>query len=217
VRESFTEYKKTLELNLQNVAILYSGDVISSVDTSYSEKKTSPLTSPSFIINCITDIYRKSFQKMSENSKEIVLSDINSSDNLVDKIISICGKNIKFIFTSESGKKRFSSHTKVDKTKDLPGYLYPIDSFIGLHIDLFVSPLITEDDGELIFYVVDNSIQSLVYSIQNMDYLIEPFEESWKHSLKYNLYDCKYQSWKIVLKNISKMRNDKINQLLNGN
>ena len=217
MRESFAEYKKTLELNLQNVAILYSGDVISSVDTSYSEIKTSPLTSPSFIINCITDVYRKSFQKMSENSKEIVLSDINSSDNLVDKIISICGKNIKFVFCSERGKKRLSFNGKIDKTRGLPGYFYPVDTFIGLHIDLLIGPLIEEEDGELIFYVTDNSIQSLVYSIQNMDYLIDSFEESWKHTLKYNLYDCQYSSWKIVLKNISKMRNDKINQLLNGN
>ena len=217
MRESFAEYKKTLELNLQNVAILYSGDVLSSIEDTYSEIKTSPLTSPSFITNCITDIYRKSFEKMVKNSKEIILSDVNQSDNIIDRIVSNCGKNLRFVFCSERGRKRLSFPSKIDKTRGLPGYFYPVDTFIGLHIDLLIGPLIEEEHGELIFYAVDNSIQSLVYSIQNMDYLIEPFEQSWKHTINYNLYDCQYSSWKIVLKNVSKMRNDKINQLFNGN
>lgn len=101
MRESFAEYKKTLELNLQNVAILYSGDVLSSIEDTYSEIKTSPLTSPSFITNCITDIYRKSFEKMVKNSKEIILSDVNQSDNIIDRIVSNCGKNLRFVFCSE--------------------------------------------------------------------------------------------------------------------
>jgi hypothetical protein len=53
VRESFNEYKKTLEQNLMGITYLYDGDAISSTDESYSEIKTTPLTSPTFIITTI--------------------------------------------------------------------------------------------------------------------------------------------------------------------
>jgi hypothetical protein len=74
------------------------------------------------------------------------------------------------------------------------------------------------DDDELTLYVVDNSIQSLVYSLQNMDYVIEPIDNNnfeWKHTINYNLYDCRFNSYKISIKDVSKLRNDKINKILN--
>ena len=182
MRESFTEYKKTLEQNLMNISYLYNGDVISSADSCYIEIKNSPLTSPSFIINSISNIYQESIDIMISKSKEFIiplesLNDVGKEVNMFDKI-------------SELGIK--------------PLY----------------SPLIKDDDDELILYVVDRSIQSLVYSIQNMDYKIEQNDKDnieWKHTMEYNLYDCRFNSYRLSIKNLSKLRNDKINKILNGN
>jgi hypothetical protein len=87
-----------------------------------------------------------------------------------------------------------------------------------MNVDVFYSPLINDDD-ELTLYVVDNSIQSLVYSLQNMDYVIESIDNNnleWKHTINYSLYDCRFNSYKISIKDVSKLRNDKINKILNG-
>ena len=72
----------------------------------------------------------------------------------------------------------------------------------------------------MVLYVVDKSIQSLVYSIQNMDYKIEQNDKDnieWKHTMEYNLYDCRFNSYRLSVKNLSKLRNDKINKILDGN
>jgi len=35
--------------------------------------------------------------------------------------------------------------------------------------------------------------------------------------MEYNLYDCRFNSYRLSVKNLSKLRNDKINKILNGN
>ena len=46
----------------------------------------------------------------------------------------------------------------------------------------------------------------------------KPYNEiEWLHTLDYKLYDCNYNSYKIIIKNVSKIRQDKINQILDGN
>ena len=91
MRESFTEYKKTLEQNLMNISYLYNGDVISSHYSCYIEIKNSPLTSPSFIINSMSNIYQESIDMMISKSKEFVipeesLGSLGKQDNLFDRI-----------------------------------------------------------------------------------------------------------------------------------
>ena len=91
MRESFTEYKKTLEQNLVNVGFLYSGDIISKTESDYKEIKGTPLTSPSFIINCIVNIYNESFNTMKGRAKEFVIPEesingVGINGNLFDKI-----------------------------------------------------------------------------------------------------------------------------------
>jgi hypothetical protein len=73
VRESFSEYKKTLEQNLMNICYLYNVDVISSIESQYIEVKNSPLTYPSFIINSIINIYQESIDIMISKSKEFII------------------------------------------------------------------------------------------------------------------------------------------------
>jgi hypothetical protein len=222
VRESFSEYKKTLEQNLMNISYLYNGDVISSTDSQYTEVKNSPLTSASFIINSIVNIYKESFNIMIDKSKEFVIPEESLGDFRQEVIfdkISELGIKPLYIFCSDKSRKLFGI-TKNSGASAFPSYFYNIDKYTHINLEIFYSPLIIEDDDESTLYVIDNSIQSLVYSIQNMDYKIEPNDETnseWKHTMFYNLYDCRFNSYKLSVRNVSRLRNDKINKILNGN
>lgn len=223
MRESFSEYKKTLEHNLMNISYLYNGDVLSSIDSQYTEVKNSPLTSPSFIINSIINIYQESFDIMISKSKEFVIplesiGALGKQGNLFDRISELGIKPV-YIFCSDKSKKLFGITKSPGTTSAFPSYFYNIDKYPHINLEIFYTPLINDDD-ESIIYVVDNSIQSLVYSIQNMDYKIEPNDANnieWKHTMFYNLYDCRFNSYKLSIRNVSRLRNDKINKILNGN
>ncbi len=223
MRESFSEYKKTLEQNLMNISYLYNGDVVSSIDSHYTEIKNSPLTSPSFIINSIVNIYQESFDIMISKSKEFVIplesiGALGKQGNLFDRISELGIKPV-YIFCSDKSKKLFGITKSPGTTSAFPSYFYNIDKYPHINLEIFYTPLINDDD-ESIIYVVDNSIQSLVYSIQNMDYKIEPNDDNnieWKHTMFYNLYDCRFNSYKLSIRNVSRLRNDKINKILNGN
>jgi len=222
VRESFDEYKKTIESNISNISFLYNGDVLSSTNSSYSQFKSSQSTSPSFIISTIENIYNESFKMMVDKSKIIIISkesiklSVGGKGNIIDVIMGELKLKPTYIFTSEKSKKLFTTVRMLDKTRSFPGYFYKIDSYNNLNLELFHSPLIEEVEGESIMYLVDSGIQSLVYSIQNMTYDIEEVEDKWKHTINYSLYDCDFKSYKLIIKDLIKMREYKINQLLNG-
>lgn len=206
-----------------SISYLYNGDVISSVDSNYTEIKNSPLTSPSFIINGIVNIYQESFNIMVDKSKEFVIPEESLGDFrqevIFDRITELGIKPV-YIFCSDKGKKLFGITKNPGTTSAFPSYFYNIDKYPHINLEIFYSPLIDEDEDESILYVVDNSIQSLVYSIQNMDYKIEPNDDDnteWKHTMFYNLYDCRFNSYKLSVRNVSRLRNDKINKILNGN
>ena len=205
-----------------NISYLYNGDVISSIDSHYTEVKNSPLTSPSFIINSIINIYQESFDIMISKSKEFVIPLESLGDFRQEVIfdrINELGIKPVYIFCSDKGKKLFGITKSPGTTSAFPSYFYNIDKYPHINLEIFYTPLIKEDD-ESILYVVDNSIQSLVYSIQNMDYKIEPNDDNnteWKHTMIYNLYDCRFNSYKLSIRNVSRLRHDKINKILNGN
>jgi hypothetical protein len=222
VRESFDEYKKTIESNISNISFLYNGDVLSSTNSFYSQFKSSQSTSPSFIISTIENIYNESFKMMVDKSKTIIISkesiklSAGGKGNIIDVIMGELKLKPTYIFTSDKSKKLFTTVRMLDKTRSFPGYFYKIDSYNNLNLELFHSPLIEEVEGESIMYLVDSGIQSLVYSIQNMTYDIVEVEDEWKHTINYSLYDCDFKSYKLIIKDLIKMREYKINQLLNG-
>lgn len=202
-----------------NISYLYNGDVVSSIRSQYTEIKNSPLKSPTFIINTMVNIYQESIDIMIGRSKEFIipLESINSI-NIFDKISEL-GIEPLYIFCSDRSR-RFFSMIKSNNTSAFPSYLYPIDKYVSTNVSVFYSPLIKDDYDELILYVVDKSIQSLVYSIQNMDYIIDSNGSEnlgWKHTINYNLYDCKFNSYKLSIRDVSRLRNDKINNILNDN
>ena len=225
MKESFEEYKKTLEPNLSNLSFLYNGDVLSSTDSYYSNIKSSEKTSPSFIISTIENIYNESFKMMIDKSETIVISkesiklSLSGKGNIIDVIIGELKLKPSYIFTSNKSKTFFSSLKRVDDTRSFPGYFYNIERYSNMNLEIFYSPLIEETEGESIMYLVDSGIQSLVYSIQNMTYDIERVDEfdKWKHTINYTLYDCNYKSYKLIIKDLSKIREDKINKLLDAN
>jgi hypothetical protein len=207
-----------------SISYLYNGDVISSIDSHYTEVKNSPLTSPSFIINSVVNIYQESIDIMISKSKEFIiplesLNDIGKDVNMFDKISELGIKPL-YIFCSDKSRKLFGISKSKTNTSAFPSYFYPIDKYIGINVDVFYSPLINDDEDEMVIYVVDNSIQSLVYSIQNMDYIIDANNGDnieWKHTINYNLYDCRFNSYKLSIRDVSRLRHDKINKILNGN
>ena len=206
------------------ISYLYNGDVISSTDSQYTEIKNSPLTSPSFIINSIVNIYQESFDIMISKSKEFIiplesLMKVGKDGCMFDKISEL-GIKPTYIFCSDKSRKLFGISKSSNNTSAFPSYFYKIQKYLSINVDVFYSPLVKDDDDELVLYVVDNSIQSLVYSIQNMDYKIEPNDDNnteWKHTIFYNLYDCRFNSYKLSVRDVSRLRNDKINKILNGN
>jgi len=219
MRESFNEYKSTIESNVIRFTYLYDGDVLSSKNDSYSEILAHDKTSPKPIINCISNIYDKSIDLMMNKSIEKVIGIRDGSSlNILHHIDSLKNElNFRplYVFCSSNSRKLFGITKKVAVNKPFPSYLYDIHKYHTKSYDLYFSPLLTDSDDELHVYVTDKSIQSLVYSIQNMEYDIEKCDVGYKHTIYYRLYDCDFTCYKLVIKDISKIREDKIKQLLN--
>lgn len=229
MRETFEEYKSTIENNIIKFTYLYDGDVLSSKNESYSEILKHGSVSPLPIINCISDIYDKSIKSMMDRSIEKVIGIKNNNilnipgneaDNIFYCIDELKNKTNNFkplyVFCSENSRKLFGIPNKMSNNKPFPSHLYDIHKFHSKSYDLYLAPLIDDNEDEFHVYVIDKSIQSLVYSIQNMEYDIEKISsDSYKHTINYKLYDCDFTCYKLVIKDISQIREDKINQLLN--
>lgn len=225
MRESFSEYKKTLEQNLINLSYLYSGDIIRSTDHIYSEIKNTPLTSPIFSIGSIVKIYEMSIQNLISNSKELVISEESLINSTLIQKLEEFGTNSQFIFCSQKSSKLFYGISMHHTSKPFPIYFYPKEKFTGINLSIYTSPIIDDDSDEMIFYTSDKPIQSLVYGLTNMDYTItpgdnadkEPHSMTWTHEMAFKFYECDFQSYKVVIRNLSKIRNQKLNTILNDN
>lgn len=228
--DSFSEYKPIIEKNLMFIPYIYGGDIDYSINRSYNEIKKSSLTSPRFIINAIVNIYNESIDHLKSISNEVLISEESlvypgnnwislNTDKILQYINSELGSTPKYIFTSKSSYQKcgFDKDFILDTKRAFPGYFYPMTKLTGLNIEVFYSPLVEDTTDEIVIYAADNPIQSIVYSIQNMEYSINNLDENCLHNINYNFYYCKFKSVKITIKNISNIRNDKINLILNEN
>jgi hypothetical protein len=222
MKESFDEYRNIIESNIMSISYLYSGDVISSSDDFYKSFVNHNKTSPKFIIDALDYIYEKSIESMISRSTEIykivdfeklnlnsywLYDIINGIENFNPKYIFISEKNpIKFGLSQFSGIKKVKS---IKSNRPFPDYFYNVTSLKNMK--LYRSPIIKEEEDEIIIYLTNKPIQSLVYSIQNMVYSIN----GNNHKLEYKFYKCDYISYKLVVKNLQKIRNDKIESILN--
>lgn len=219
MKESFDEYRSVIESNIQRLSYIYNGDIISHFEDSYSETMSTKRESPIFIINTLDNIYEWSVKRMMEKSIEIIkVYDFKNKDGLGDwlsKIIEgldIEGFKPANVFISDI--KLLGIDTMTNKNRPLPNYFYEVkNTYFSKFKDKLIfykNPYMEPKDDEVILYITDKSIQSLVYMIQNMDYIIN----GNNHTLKYNIYECDYSCYKLVIKDLSKMRDDKINSLL---
>lgn len=220
MKESFDEYKQTIESNLINFTYLYDGDVISSNHIKYSKNIESTVNnnsiSPLFIIDSFDYVYAKSFENLIKKSEEISIQFDFSMDELnINDILAMVDKlEIKALYVFCSIKLK-SKITERFSSGPFPLYFYSIKNIHDKNYDLYYSPFIKEDKDEIVLYVTDKSIQSLVYSIQNMNYYIETFDGNIKkHTLDIPIYDCDFKSYKVSIKNISKIRNERIESIL---
>jgi hypothetical protein len=215
-------YKKTLEDFLQTIDFIYSGDVINSIDKTYIQKFKHSSFSANLCKDVIVDIYNWSFNQMMVNSKEIILHRNNFSDiyELMDKI-SI---NPKILFYSQNSNMNLNLGSHLLELEDdghsyLPSYFtrrFKLMSY-GKEVSAYYSPLILDDVDDCHFYLVDRPIQSMVWALQNMSYSINRSFSSNEHVIKIPIYNCDYEVYKIRVVNTQKLREDKINLILNDN
>lgn len=213
MNEIFNEYKEILESNMIGISYLYSGDVISSELKSNSENIENKMESTFFIKNTVEKIYKQSIDSMFKRSlvinKSLDFKKIDKNSEWLEVIIKSLDIDFipKYAFVND-----FSKLGIVRNIEDryLPSYFYWIDKIKDTK--LYRCPYINiVDDDEMVIYLVSDGIQSMVYSIQNMEYTIE---EPNIHTIFYKFYNCNYKSYKLIIKDTQKMRNDKIDSII---
>jgi hypothetical protein len=219
--EQFEKHKKSLEDFLQNINFIYSGDVINSIDKTYSQKLKHSSFSSNLFKNIMIDVYNWSFEKMKNVSKEIIVHRNNFTDvyGLMDKIPI----NPKILFYSTNSNLNLNLGSHVLESEHDTGYLpsYFTRRFKLMshnrEVSAYYSPLIEDDSDDCHFYLIDEPIQSLVWSLQNMRYSIESSFYDNEHIIKMPIYNCDFNSYKIRVVNTQKLRNNKINSILDDN
>jgi hypothetical protein len=135
--------------------------------------------------------------------------------------IDVLHKDLNFdptyIFTSINGQSMFLPIKSLPNNKPFPNYFYELQRYNNKGYDLYLSPNIEDSVDEAFVYVTDKSIQSLVYSIQNMEYLIEYDNGLYKHTINYDFYDCDFTCYKLVVRDLARLRDIKISNILNEN
>jgi len=216
---NFDNYKKGLENFLQSIDFIYSGDVINSVDKKYVNKLKNSSFSAQLFREMMIDIYNYSFEKMFEKSKEIIIHSSSFSDiyELIDKIP--INPKILFYSTNSQMNLGLGSHLEDDGHIYLPSYFtrrFKLMSY-DKEVSSYYSPLILDEVDDCHFYLVDKPIQSMVWSLQNMNYSVNKVVSSNEHLIEIPVYNCDYEVYKVRVVNTQKFRNDKINSILNDN
>lgn len=214
------DYRKTLEDFLQKIDFIYSGDVISSVDKTYIQKLKHSSFSSNLCKDMMIDIYNWSFEKMILNSKEIIIHRNNFVD--VYDLMNRMSINPKILFYSQNSNLNLGLGSHVLENEDggyLPNYFTRRFKLMSHNkeVSAYYSPLINDNLDDCHFYLVDRPIQSMVWSLQNMNYSINRSFSSNEHIVKIPVYNCDFESYRIRVVNTQKLREDKINSILNDN
>lgn len=215
MKETFSEYKETIENNLSNFTYLSDGDIISGERMYINKYIINDSISPSFIIKCIDEIYLKSINLMMDKSIPIFIKeDIKHlNKKVLFKYIEDFGFINPIIFLSNNSRFLFTYNQPYNQGP-FPIYFYSYNTGPNLN---YISPCIKDSVDEIFIFIVDKSIQNLTYSIQNMDYYVRKDGNGYNHILEYDFYNCDFTCYKIICRDIKKMRNDKINKILYGN
>lgn len=217
----FDNYKKILEDFLQNIDFIYSGDIINSVDKNYVQKLKHSSFSDNIFKDMMMDIYNWSFNQMKNQSKEVVIHRNNFLD--IYKLMNKIPINPKILFYSTNSNLNLNLGSHVLESEDGTGYLpsyfnrrFKLMSH-NREVSAYYSPLIEDDIDDCHFYLVDKPIQSMVWSLQNMNYSVNRGFSSNDHVINIPIYNCDYEVYKIRVVNTQKLREDKINSILDDN
>ena len=206
----FESHKKALDNYLEKIEFLYSGDIISSVEKEFVIERSNSSFSSLFIKDILVELYNFSFENMVENSTELVFTKGTDLVEVFEKV----NDNIRMAFYSESSKHNLlKTHIPFYPNSGshwLPSYFHTALYYNGQ--PFYFSPKIEDDKDDSVIYLVDGAIQSMVWSLQNMEYIIEDN----KHIVRLPFYYCKYKSYKVRIVDIEKLRDDKINLVLDG-
>lgn len=218
MKESFDEYKKTIENNVISFTYLYDGDVIDSEIRYYEEIRNTDNLSPIFIINCIKRIYDESVEMMFNREHKEVTIIKEKFDGITNTVNKLHNKNFypTYVFCSNNYFNLKRTNFFKNENITFPSYFYKKVLVSSYGFDIYECPLIKDKLDDIHIYATDRSIQSLVYTIQNMEYKVESNNGKYKHIIKYNLYNCDYNVYKIYIKDLSKIRDEKINIILDG-
>ncbi len=222
MNQTFSEYKKTIDDFLTGIDFIYSGDIINSEKLKFSRKLNNRTFSSIFISEIICEIYNWSFKKMFEKSKEIVVHRSKFID--VYELMEQFNLNPRLLFYSKNSNLNLNlgDHLNGDAKNNgyLPGYFirrFKLMTF-GKEVSAYYSPNIEDSSDDCNFYLSDNSNQSMVWSLQNMEYQIIDLNNGlYEHVVNVPVYNCNYNSYKIRVIDTQKIREEKIDILLNGN
>lgn len=227
---TFDDYKNIIESEMTNLSFIYSGDVIGSHTAGNNIRINDSNISEDFIKKTLVDIYNWSFEKMKQKSIEIIYKDseykdiISIFDDVYHKLLLHNNYSFPSILFFSKNSALFVNNYLIHKKSHLyhqqefiPEFFYKeFDlTFRGNSITNFYSPLIEDESNDFVFYICDRPIQSMVWGIQNMTYKIDRSFSGFTHRIDYPLYDCDYQSFKIRVVNTQKIREEKIDIILN--
>ncbi|MCK9475537.1 MAG: hypothetical protein M0R46_06455 [Candidatus Muirbacterium halophilum] len=204
------KYKEKLENELLDIEYLYSGDVKTENPIHYYEKykiTDNNKLDKIFIKEIIIDIYEKSIQQMKDRA--IVIITNNDKLSNVNSIIVKNNINSNFIFVDKKYRKIILNMSNIQTNRTshiLPRYFFKLYEEANIYLCPIIKIISYEND----IYLVDKPIQSMVYVLQNMRYEIKKVDDKWKHIIKYDLFDCIYTSYKIVLRDMQKYRNKQL-------
>jgi hypothetical protein len=216
----FDKHKKKLEEFLQSIDFIYSGDVISSNEKKIVEKFNHCSFSISLLKKIVTETYDWSIQNMFDKSEEIIIFRNSFTD--IHDIMNRLEIDTKIIFYSNNTHRNLyigNAVSENDQNSYLPEHFNRKFKFISNNVEVsaYFSPLITDNIDDCHFYLVDRPIQSMVWSLQNMEYSINRGFSSNEHVIKSPVYDCDFKVYKIRIVDSQKIREEKINSILNDN
>jgi hypothetical protein len=221
MNDDFSYHKKQIEDYLINIDCLYSGDIIKSESLKFSKILNHKSHSSILISEIMVNVYDCSFNKMIEKSKELVIH--RNKFNDVYDLMNDYSLNPKILFYSKNSNLNLNLGGHLIEGSGDKGYLpdyfmrrFKLMSF-GREVSAYYSPLIEDSQYDCIFYLVDRPIQSMVWSLQNMEYNIIQNKNDYTHQINLPIYNCDYEVYKIRVVDTEKIREEKINTLLDGN
>lgn len=217
---NLNNFKTLLEGQLEQTEFIYAGDVIDSTTSLFSQSIEGHGFSPDLVTEMLTGVYNQSFQDMVDNCSEMTINrrDFKDLYSLIEELSWT--PTILFFSTREGLNLELEGELPPNSGSFIPPYFskryqlrvssLALNGPRDLEISAFFSPLIKESATESVFYLVDRPIQSLVWSLQNLEYQIEPNQ----HLISLPVYRCNFQALKIRVVDAQKLRDNKINRVI---